>query len=167
MPKSPGLVLIMIAVVVAIIVVSACAPPTPILIYNASASVPLGFYRVVSGAPKRGDFVLVRTPDSVRVLAAQRGYLPIGVPLVKHLAAAVGDEVCTSKKVVIINGAVVARQHKTDSRGRPLPRWNDCRKLKQDEYFLLADAPDSFDSRYFGPMMRTDLIGRLVPLWVE
>ena len=167
MQKSPIFTIVMTLAGVAIIVVSAAALPTPMLIWNASASVPVGFYRVVSGAPKRGDFVLVRTPDFVRVLAAQRGYLPVGIPLVKHLAAAVGDEVCTLMKAVIINGAIVARQLETDRSGRPLPLWKGCRRLRRDEFFLLAAAPDSFDSRYFGPVMQADLIGRLVPLWTE
>ncbi|MDD4616377.1 MAG: conjugative transfer signal peptidase TraF [Alphaproteobacteria bacterium] len=151
----------------ALIGFSAGVRPTPIVIWNASASVPVGFYRVVSGAPKRGDFVLVRTPESPAKLAYERGYLPVGVPLVKHLAAIAGDYVCISNSTVQINGAAVARQLKTDRAGRPLPRWAGCRLLERDELFLLADAPDSFDSRYFGPVKSDRLIGRLVPLWTE
>jgi len=139
----------------------------PILVWNASASVPIGLYRVISGAPKRDDFVLVRTPDSVKMLADERGYLPVGVPLVKHIAAVVGDDVCALNLAVTINEKVVARQLESDRAGRPLPHWNGCRKLDQDEYFLLTEAADSFDSRYFGPVARANIIGRLVPLWTE
>ena len=38
---------------------SAIAHPRPYLVWNASASVAAGLYRVISGAPERGDFVLV------------------------------------------------------------------------------------------------------------
>src|SRR3546814_2328006 len=51
--------------------------PAPRLVWNASASAPTGFWRIDPGARiDRGDMVLVRTPDSVRQLAASRHYLP-------------------------------------------------------------------------------------------
>jgi type IV secretory pathway protease TraF len=55
-----------------------------------------------------------------------------------------------------------------DRLGRPLPSWTDCRLLDGDEAFLLMEGvADSFDSRYFGPIHTTAIIGRLVPLWIE
>lgn len=49
----------------------------PLVIYNASASAPIGFYRVLPAWPlERGELVLARTPPAVRSLAAERGYLP-------------------------------------------------------------------------------------------
>jgi conjugative transfer signal peptidase TraF len=141
--------------------------PVPLLVWNASASVPLGLYRLAFGAPERGDFVLVRMPESAGRLAAERGYLPIGIPLVKHVAGFVGDSVCVRNGAVAIDGKTVAYQLQADHAGRSLPRWEGCRRLEAGEYFPLADAPDSFDSRYFGPVTKADLIGRLVPLWIE
>lgn len=151
----------------ALIGVSIVLHPVPLLVWNASASVPVGLYRAAFGAPERGDFALVRTPDSVAMLAAERGYLPIGVPLIKHITAVVGDDVCALDSTIFVDGIASAHQLETDRAGRSLPRWNGCRRLDRDEYFLLAEAPDSFDSRYFGPVSRSSIIGRLVPLWVE
>lgn len=141
--------------------------PDPALVWNASASVPVGLYRVVPGIPQRGDFVLVQTPETVEKLAAKRGYLPAGVPLVKRVTAMEGDHVCAHEKAVFINGVKVAQRRESDSAGHPLSHWSACRKLLAGEVFLLADAPDSFDSRYFGPVNSTALIGRLEPLWTE
>ncbi|SMF81657.1 conjugative transfer signal peptidase TraF [Tistlia consotensis] len=146
---------------------SAIAHPQPHLVWNASASAPIGLYRVVSGAPERGDFVLVRLPKAIEKLAAIRGYLPAGVPLIKRIAAVAGDDVCAVNRAIIVNGEIVARQRKADRAGRSLPRWNECRALVQGEFFLLGDAPDSFDSRYFGPMTGARVIGRLAPLWID
>ena len=48
-----------------------------------------------------------------------------------------------------------------------MPRWNECRALEADEIFLLLKPADSFDSRYFGPVPRAQIIGRLAPLCTE
>lgn len=46
-----------------------------------------------------------------------------------------------------------------DGRGEPLPVWRGCRALGPAELFLLGDSPDSFDSRAFGPVDRSSVIG--------
>ena len=152
---------------IALVGVSAIAHPQPRLVWNASASAPIGLYRVVSGEPEGGDFVLVRIPKSIEKLAAIRGYLPAGVPLIKRVAAVAGDDVRAFDGAIIVNGEIVARRRKADRAGRSLPRWNECRALVQGEFFLLGDAPDSFDSRYFGPVASARVIGRLAPLWID
>ncbi|MCT7378241.1 S26 family signal peptidase [Chelativorans salis] len=145
---------------------SAIADPLPRLVWNASASVPVGLYRVGYDEPARGDLVLVRAPDSIAELAEIRGYLSGNVPLVKHIAALPGEHVCAFNEIIIIGGQIVARRLGADRQGRPLPWWNACRRLAGDAVFLLnSDAPGSFDSRYFGPVPATNIIGRLVPLW--
>ena len=152
---------------IALVGFSVIARPQPRLVWNASASAPIGLYRVISGAPERGDFVLVRIQKSIEKLAAVRGYLPAGVPLIKRIAAVAGDDVCAFNRAIIVNGEIVVRQRDVDRAGRPMPRWNECRELVQGEFFLLGDAPDSFDSRYFGPVTSARVIGRLAPLWID
>ena len=143
--------------------------PAPLLIYNASASAPIGLYRVLPADPiRRGDLVLAHTPPSALGLAAERGYLPESVPLVKRVAAMVGDAVCARDHTISIDGRRVADQLAADAEGRPLPAWAGCRTLGPDEIFLLmADVPDSFDGRYFGPVPTNAIIGKLVPLWLR
>ena len=152
---------------VALVGLSAIAHPRPYLVWNASASAPIGLYRVVSGAPERGDFALIRIPKSIEKLAAMRGYPPAGVPLIKRVAAVAGDDVRAFDGHIIVNGGIVARQRRADRAGRSLPRWNECRELVRGEFFLLSDAPGSFDSRYFGPVTSARVIGRLAPLWIN
>jgi conjugative transfer signal peptidase TraF len=140
--------------------------PVPRLVWNASASVPVGLYIVLSGKPSRGDLVLVHTPDSVRQLAAERGYLPANVPLIKRIVAAGGDVVCATGNVIFINGHAAAGRLARDRLGRLLPSWSGCHLLDSGEVFLLMrGVTDSFDSRYFGPVPATMIIGRLAPLW--
>jgi conjugative transfer signal peptidase TraF len=151
-----------------VLATSATLVPTPWLIWNASASVPIGFYWRVAGRPSRGDLVLALAPHWARRLAAERSYLPLNVPIVKRVAAVAGDVVCASGDAVSIDGRLVAYRLASDRMGRPLPRWEGCKALGAGEFFLLmADAPDSFDGRYFGVTERRDVIGRLVPLWTR
>lgn len=144
------------------------ARPAPWLVWNASASAPIGLYRVVSDNAARGDLVLVRAPESVRQLADERHYLPSRVPLVKRIVAAGGDNVCAADNAIFINGRLVAERLTTDRLERPLPSWSGCHLLNKDEVFLLMKGiAESFDSRYFGPIPTAAIIGRLVPLWVD
>ncbi len=153
---------------VAAIGLSALIHPAPRLVWNASASAPRGLYWVGGAAVARGDLVLARLPEAVRQLAAARGYLPAGVPLVKRIAAVGGDVVCGSAEAVSINGRVVAARLAADAHRRPLPAWTGCLSLGIGEVFLLMDGvADSFDGRYFGATPTGAIIGRLVPLWTE
>ena len=141
---------------------------SPRLVWNASASVPIGLYALVSRDAVRGDLALVRTPQSVRDLAAMRGYLPANVPMVKRIAAAGGDLVCANGSSISINANTVATRRERDRARRLLPSWSGCRRLGGNEVFLLmAQVPNSFDGRYFGPTPRAAIIGKLVPLCTE
>ncbi|HEX8238274.1 MAG TPA: S26 family signal peptidase [Allosphingosinicella sp.] len=142
--------------------------PRPLLVWNVSASAPLGLYAV--GSPnlvQAGEMVVAWTPEPARSLAAQRRYLPSNVPLVKKVAAARGGRVCAVGQAIWVNGRHVAARREVDSRGRPLPWWTGCRDLGEGEYFLLMDNPDSFDGRYFGVTDRQDMIGRAILLWAR
>ena len=136
------------------------------LVYNASPSMPLGWYRTVPATHLRvGMLAVAHIPAWAARLAAARGYLPISVPVIKRIAAIRGDEVCERSGVLSINGRTVARALDADSAGRPLPAWRGCGELPRGEVFLLGDVPDSYDSRYFGPVRTHDIVRRAIPLW--
>jgi conjugative transfer signal peptidase TraF len=152
---------------IAFIAIPSTLEIAPKLVWNASASAPLGLYWVGGkSALERGDLVLAALPEPVRTLASERGYLPLGIPLVKPVAALPGDHLCTIGRAILINGKVIARRRKRDSRGRIMLAWSGCRRLTDSEILLLnGDVPDSFDGRYFGPARMDEVVGRLVPLW--
>lgn len=134
--------------------------PTPLLVWNASSSVPQGLYLVHSAvAPQRGETVVAWLAPSARRIAATRGYLPWTVPLVKPIAASAGDRVCARGQEIMINGRLAAIRQSSDSRGRALPFWNGCVRLGRGEYFLLSSAAGSFDGRYFGVVRSSQVIG--------
>mgnify|MGYP006187440575 FL=1 len=103
-------------------------------------------------------------PPALARFIAERHYLPVGVPLLKHVAARPGALICRRDAAVTIDGRPVATAKRTDNHGRPLPVWRGCRVLGADEFFLLNAAPDSFDGRYFGPVPASGLIGRVTPI---
>jgi conjugative transfer signal peptidase TraF len=153
----------------ACLVATIAAPPRPWLVWNASASAPTGLYAVQPGtAAARGEMVIARIPAAVRDLAARRHYIPANVPLVKRVAGVAGDRICAAGDTITINGRRVAVRLATDRLGRSLPRWNGCRTLRDGTLFLLmAETPDSFDGRYFGPTAAGDVIGPATTLWVK
>ena len=137
----------------------------PVLLWNASASVPIGFYRLASRPPLRGALAVIRLPDPFRTLAETRGYLRARTLLIKPVAAGGGDIVCRDGLVITINGRAVAHGKAADALGRPLPVWSGCVILSADRVFVLSEDPDSFDSRYFGPVERHHVLGTAVPVW--
>ena len=151
--------------------------PLPRLIYNPSDSVAVGWYRVVplgddTGSLPRplsvGRIVLTTLPPDAAALAAQRGYLPARVPLLKRVGAIASQHVCVFDALVWIDGVPVAAVRPADRQGRPLPSWPQCRQLRPGELFLLsATNPASFDSRYFGPVSASAVIGAAHPIWLE
>ncbi|HEX7854651.1 MAG TPA: S26 family signal peptidase [Sphingobium sp.] len=153
---------------VAILLLANPFRPAPRLVWNASASAPVGLYLVSPQAPiRRGDMVVANLPEPWRTLAAQRHYLPVNVPLVKRVAAVQGDLICGRADQIFINGPSVAARLRIDGRGRFLPHWEGCRTLGPEQYLLLMDNPASFDGRYFGPTGGAQIIGRARLLWAR
>lgn len=141
----------------------------PILIWNASASAPIGLYlRRDETGVSHGDLVLVEPPRALARFADERHYLPFGVPLIKRIAALSGSTICGQGDTVSIDGKVLLKRQKRDGRGRSLPAWSGCHRLNADEVFLAMEGvPGSFDGRYFGALPVTTIRGRLVPLWTR
>ena len=139
--------------------------PRPLLLWNASASAPVGLYRLRASAPVTvGDLVAIQPPAPLAHFLAEREYLPARLPLLKHVAATAGASVCRFGRAVAVDGQLVATARDRDSRGRPLPAWRGCRTIGEKELFLLNVADDSLDSRYFGPIPAGGLLARAVPI---
>lgn len=137
------------------------------IVYNPSDSVPPGWYRIVpADSLQVGSIVLARLPAPAAALAAQRDYLPAGIPLLKHIGGAAPQRVCADGTSVRIDDVAVAAVMRADGRGRPMSAWSQCRRLAHGELFLLSNSnPASFDSRYFGPIRASDVIGSAQPIW--
>lgn len=140
--------------------------PLPRFVWNASASAPIGLYRIEPlPDPPNGALVAVTPPPALASWLAARGYLGERVPLLKHIAAKPGQLVCRSGAVVSVDGRPVVVARMLDGRGRPLPVWQGCRALRVGELLMLnPDHADSMDGRYFGPLPASTVLGRAVPI---
>ncbi|MDL5364220.1 S26 family signal peptidase [Xanthomonas sp. NCPPB 2654] len=156
---------------------AAFVSPLPRLTYNPSDSVAVGWYRIEPFDPRTASLprplsvdsiVLVPLPAEAAALAAQRGYLPTRVLLLKRVGAVAPQHVCIVAGQVRIDGVPSAAVLAADRLGRPLPSWPQCRRLAPGELFLLSVTnPASFDSRYFGPVSASTVIGVAHPVWLE
>jgi conjugative transfer signal peptidase TraF len=151
------------------VVLPAFLHPVPRLIWNASASVPIGLYAVQpAGTLRVGELLVVTPPAPLAAFLADRLYLPEGVPLLKHSAAVPGQIVCRIGRVIIVDGIALGDALARDRRGRALPVWQGCRTVRSGEFFPMnPQSEDSLDGRYFGPLPATAIIGRAKPLWTE
>ncbi len=124
---------------------------------NESPSLPRGLYLRTGAAIDHGSVVAIVQPRAARAYLSRQG-MPSDVLLLKRVAAVEGDRVCAGFGTVRTPGRQV-RMLDRDRQGVALPAWRECRRLARDEIFLLGDTPGSFDSRYFGPVLREEAKG--------
>ncbi len=138
-------------------------PPKPKLLYNPSASAPIGWYNLADKTPpKVGDQVAAYAPDWARNLADERRYLPYEYPMIKTIWASYGTTICAQNNRISVPNYPVIISLSQDSLGRDMPKLSGCFTLQPDEYFLVSpDVQAGFDSRYFGAVRRKNILGRV------
>lgn len=143
--------------------------PHPRLMWNQTASVPIGLYHLSNPvALKVGDLVVDRPPAALSRYMQSRHYVLAHVPLLKYVGAIADQLVCRHGSVVSVDGLAVATALVRDHANRPLPVWQGCHRLHRGDVFLLNPAAgDSFDGRYFGVLPITTIIARADPIWRE
>ncbi|RWI72211.1 S26 family signal peptidase [Mesorhizobium sp.] len=148
---------------------SGLAPMPTKLIWNASASAPVGLYSVVpADQPEVPELVAVEPPGLLAAFLAARGYLPEGVALMKRVRAVAGQTVCRTGLAVTVDGIEVGAALERDRVGRDLPVWQGCKCVPSGAVFLMNwQVGDSLDGRYFGLTPISQIIGRAVPLWTD
>jgi conjugative transfer signal peptidase TraF len=151
------------------LVLSTLGGMTPRYIWNASSSVPIGLYRVRPASPLSvTELVAIQPPDLLAAFLDLNGYLPIGVPMLKRVLALPGQTVCRTGVIISVDGIDMGNARERDGQGRPLPAWHGCRVIADGNIFVMNwQSPDSFDSRYFGPLPASAIIGRAQPIWTE
>lgn len=148
---------------------SAVVRSDPLVLWNPSPSVPVGFYIVTPiDTLEVGTLVAVRPPRTLETWLVDNRYVGRGTPLLKRIAALPGAEVCREGSAIQIDDETVAEAQDRDRLDRPLPVWTGCRVLAEGQvFFLNAREPASLDGRYFGPLDADTIIGGATPLWTR
>jgi len=142
-------------------------PETRHLVVNLTASMPRGLYLLSRDrSPREHDIVVVRLTPAANAIAVSRGYLAAHHPVLKRVAGVAGDRVCRFGGAVSINGRAAAFAHARDRADRALPRWHGCLRLRPRQLFVLGASAGSFDSRYFGVIDQSAIVGIAYPLWI-
>lgn len=145
------------------------------IVVNTTPSVPKGFYRKLARPAVRGDLVLICPPDTPFFHAARaRGFVASGLCpggmgyLIKRLVASGGDQVCLASDGVTINGERLENSQRQSLRleYRDEIPWPLCGTLDDKEVLLMSPHPQSFDSRYFGPVPARSIQGPLQVWWI-
>lgn len=148
----------------------AATVPTPLkLVWNVSASVPVGLYSIAPTEPLGiTDLVAVMPPPRLATFLVERGYLGIGAPLLKRVMGLPGQQVCRKGGAITVDDVPLGEALERDSSGRRLPAWQGCRRIAAGHLFLMnPDVQDSLDGRYFGPISAATVIGRAMPLYTD
>lgn len=142
---------------------------------NLTPSYPLGLWRIepLSRPVAVGDRIIICPPQAaVFELARERGYLGRGLcpgwfsPLIKTVVAVAGEHVVIDGDVAV-DGAPIAHSsvRRVDGQGRALvPDAGGT--VPTGQLFLLSEFAGSYDSRYFGPIPASGVLGLARPLMV-
>lgn len=144
--------------------------PTPTkLIWNATASAPIGFYTVEpADRIEVPELVAVMPPEPLADFMVERGYVGRGVPLLKRVLGLPGQRLCRNGATITIDNVEMGDALERDRMGRDLPVWHGCQIIRDGELFLMNwGVRDSLDGRYFGPVPASSVIGRARPLWTD
>lgn len=166
MRKRPGIAIAVVALAAALAGSKLLA--APIILYPISPSLPEVPYVRTIDAVEVGTIVAFPVPDVARHYQRQRGReLPADFLFMKPIGAGPGDHVCNSAgRGLTVNGVWRARTIAFDQDERALPIWKGCRRLGDQEFFVLSDhVPNSFDSRYFGPLRKAEILATFRPLY--
>jgi conjugative transfer signal peptidase TraF len=160
-------ILLRLAAVLLLIAILPVLGAHRILVINTSPSVAPGLYLRSSEEPAVGRLVDFCIPPAARLYVRGRsGNSGENWYILKPIAAGPGDLVDTTGAWLEINGHPVAPMPPAvDSAGRLLPAWRECRLLASDEFFVFSDRiPNSFDSRCYGPVNRSQIASVRTPL---
>lgn len=142
--------------------------------YNHTHSMRVGAYLYVKqfSRSSKGDVVAACISDTrLRRLALERKYVEHmnsspcrdkSEVIVKNVIGVAGDIISIHNGYIFINNHMVMNSniHQVDSHGRYLPHFQES-IIPAQQYFLLGETNDSFDSRYFGLISESDILGNV------
>ncbi len=145
---------------------------------NTTGSIAPGLYWTNSKPVEKGDYVMFCPPQiDIFYIAKERGYIATGFCpgkfgyLMKRVLAIKNDVITVTDDGVRVNGVplLFSKPIKADKDGLPMPRYRPNNyTLSQNEVLLMTDvSSNSFDSRYFGPINRSQIKTVITPVFTR
>lgn len=110
-----------------------------------------------------GSLYTIKLPANEMATLRKLGYAADSGTLLKRVVAGYGDEIKVTANGIAVNTKLFANSRAvTKVKGvllNPLPIGYQ-HKLALDEYFMLGETANSFDSRYFGVVKRKVIINQ-------
>jgi len=111
---------------------------------------------------REGDIVVFSHPPLDQCPGPQEG------DLVKRVIALPGQTIYSSGNSIYVNGRLLAEPYlpRYDPLGPPIGSSQHPYRVPPGEFYLLGDnRSDSCDSRYWGPIEGSSIIGKVVLVW--
>lgn len=121
---------------------------------NRTRSMPMGLYvKIDKNKYDVGDIVIFKHKERNDIL-------------IKYVAAISPNQFCIDADAALwVEGKPVA-QINIEKYPQVSSEQSKCQQLQPDEILVLGEHPDSFDSRYFGPIKIDQVIAEVWPLWL-
>jgi conjugative transfer signal peptidase TraF len=139
-------------VVLSVVAIFAMTAKSVGIVFNVTGSMPGTVYKLGHG--EKGSLTSFCSP--IPHPSIGHGSCPDGsMPLIKRVVGVAGDRVTATDHGVEINGQPVpnSRPLDLDAKGQALPHVRGIFTLKQGEIWTAGEHSNSFDSRYFGPVI--------------
>jgi conjugative transfer signal peptidase TraF len=133
-------------------------PKKKYLFINTTSSLPVGIYYLSNDIISLQKTVVFKKPSFLSKL--QRNWLIKDGVFIKKITAGPGDKVCAMNGTLFINDKEMGIIKTKDHNGENLPNNTNnmfCRTLIKGEFWTGTNHPNSFDSRYYGPINESDL----------
>ena len=124
------------------------------IFFNRTQSMPRGLYvKITKNRYDVGDIIIFKNKENNNVL-------------IKYVAAIPSKEFCIDEDSALWIGGVPVAQINIEKYPQAFLNPSTCQILQPDELLVLGEHPDSFDSRYFGPIKVDQVIAEVWPLWI-
>ncbi len=145
------------------------------IMLNVTPSIPIGIYKThPPTAMQRGDIVALCLSDPDKEYGLTRHYIQMGTkchdsdPLIKKIIAVPGDTVRLQDGFMVVNHQeLLFKTYYKDNAQRSLKVFPRGLYQQTSGYWMIGDhSPYSWDSRYWGPIARNQILYKLSPLIV-
>lgn len=135
-----------------------------IFVINISSSIPIGIYKIEKIQEYKINDIVNFSTENYLQIKEYKGSIK-NINFCKYIVALEKDKISLLENYLYINDVRKGLIKEKDGLNNKLPQLDKTEfHIKEDEVFLLGDNDYSFDSRYYGPIKKKDILYKLVPV---